>query len=199
MALQPGTGKPPVTVHTRVVATLRLNVTISMPQGLQVIFIENREPLLRFLRARGAGEQAEDLVQEVWLRASTHNSGPIAHPRSYLFRIAHNLLIDIHRADVQRQRREQLWEDVNGSAGDELSDEPLAERSMIARGMLERATNVMDELGEPTTTIFRRFRIDGVGQKIIARDLSVSLATVEKHLQKAYRAMAALKLEFDTE
>lgn len=170
-----------------------------MPQGLQAIFIENREPLLRFLRARGAGEQAEDLVQEVWLRASTHNSGPIAHPRSYLFRIAHNLLIDIHRADVQRQRREQLWEDVNGSAGDELSDEPLAERSMIARGMLERATNVMDELGEPTTTIFRRFRIDGVGQKIIARDLSVSLATVEKHLQKAYRAMAALKLEFDTE
>ena len=199
MALQPGRGKPPVTVHARVVATLRLNVTISMPQGLQVIFIENREPLLRFLRARGAGEQAEDLVQEVWLRASTHNSGPIAHPRSYLFRIAHNLLIDIHRADVQRQRREQLWEDVNRSAGEQLSDEPLAERSMIARGMLERATNVMDELGEPTTTIFRRFRIDGVGQKIIARDLSVSLATVEKHLQKAYRAMAALKREFDTE
>lgn len=170
-----------------------------MPQGLQAIFFENREPLLRYLRARGAGEQAEDLVHEVWLRASTHNSGPVAHPRSYLFRIAHNLMIDIHRADGQRQRREQLWEDVNGSFGDERSDEPSAEHRMVARGMLERATHVIDELGEPTTTIFRRFRIDGVGQKVIARDLSVSLATVEKHLQKAYRAMAALKREFDTE
>jgi RNA polymerase sigma factor (sigma-70 family) len=170
-----------------------------MPHGLEAILFENREPLLRFLRARGAGEQAEDLVQEVWLRASTQTSGPIANPRSYLFRIAHNLMIDIHRGDVQRLRREKLWNDVNGSAGNELSDEPSAERSVIARGMLERATDVMEELGEPTTTIFRRFRIDGVGQKIIARDLSVSLATVEKHLQKAYRAMAALKQEFDTE
>ena len=170
-----------------------------MPQGLQAIFFENRESLLRFLRARGAGEHAEDLVQDIWLRASTQSSGPIAHPRSYLFRIAHNLMIDVHRADGQRQRREQLWEDVNGSSGDELSDEPSAEHRMIALGMLERATHVINELGEPTTTIFRRFRIDGVGQKIIARDLSVSLATVEKHLQKAYRAMAALKREFDTE
>lgn len=170
-----------------------------MPQGLQAIFFENRDPLLRFLRARGAGEKAEDLVQEVWLRASTHSSGPIGHPRSYLFRVAHNLMIDFHRADVQRQRREQIWNDVNGSFGNELSDEPSAERSLIARGMLLRATQVMDELGEPTATIFRRFRIDGIGQKNIARDLSVSLATVEKHLQKAYRAMAALKREFDTE
>ena len=170
-----------------------------MPQGLEAILFENRAALLRFLRARGAGEQAEDLVQEVWLRASAQSSGPIANPRSYLFRIAHNLMIDIHRADVQRQRREQFWHDVNGASGEDPSAEPSAERGMIARGMLERATHVLDELGEPTTTIFRRFRIDGIAQKIIANDLSVSLATVEKHLQKAYRAMAALKKEFDTE
>jgi len=170
-----------------------------MPQGLQAVFFDNREPLLRFLRARGAGEQAEDLVQEVWLRASTPSGGPIANPRSYLFRVAHNLMIDIHRAEVQRRRREQLWSQVNGSSCDDLSDEPSAERSLIAQEMLDRAKHVIDDLGEPATTIFRRFRIDGVGQKIIARDLSVSLATVEKHLQKAYRAMAALKREFDTE
>lgn len=170
-----------------------------MLQGLQAVFFDSQEPLLRFLRARGAGEHAEDLVQEVWLRASTQNSGPIANPRSYLFRVAHNLMIDVHRTNVQRQRREQLWSDVNGASGDDLSDDPSAERSMIASAMLERATHVLNELGEPTTTIFSRFRIEGVGQKIIARDLSVSLATVEKHLQKAYRAMAALKREFDTE
>jgi RNA polymerase sigma factor (sigma-70 family) len=170
-----------------------------MPQGLEAIFFDHRDALLRFLRARGAGAQAEDLVQEVWLRASVQSSGPIANPRSYLFRVAHNLMIDIHRADGQRQQRERLWSDGQGLSGDGPSDEPSAERSLIARGMLERATQLIEELGEPTTTIFRRFRIDGVAQKIIARDLSVSLATVEKHLQKAYRAMAALKREFDTE
>ncbi|MBL0925759.1 MAG: RNA polymerase sigma factor [Sphingomonadaceae bacterium] len=170
-----------------------------MPQGLEAIFFEHRDLLQRFLRARGAGEQAEDLVQEVWLRASAKGSGPIGNPRSYLFRVAHNLMIDIHRSDVQRSRREEYWSDANGGDLAEVSDEPSAERAVIAQSMLARAHDVMDELGEPTTTIFRRFRIDGVGQKTIARDLSVSLATVEKHLQKAYRAMAALKQELDTE
>lgn len=170
-----------------------------MPQGLQAVFLENRDSLLRFLRARGAGDHVEDLVQEVWFRAVAQGSGPVANPRSYLFRVAHNLMIDNHRADIQRSRREQHWSDASGSNRAGVSDEPLIEHSLVARGMLERTQSVLDALGEPTTSIFRRFRIEGVAQKTIARDLGVSLATVEKHLQKAYRAMLTLKKEFDTE
>lgn len=170
-----------------------------MSQGLEAVFFENREPLLRFLRARGAGDRAEDLVHDVWLRATASASGPIANPRAYLFRVANNLMIDNHRAETQRFQREQNWSDVQGSADVGISSEPSIEQSLIARGMLEQAQSVIDDLGEPTTTIFRRFRIDGVAQKTIASDLGVSLATVEKHLQKAYRAMLALKKGFDTE
>lgn len=168
-----------------------------MSQGLEAIFLENREPLLRFLRARGAGVHAEDLVQDVWLRAAASTSGPIGNPRAYLFRVAHNLMIDNHRADTHRVQREKHWSDARGHA--DVANEPSVEQSLVARGMLEQARRVIDDLGEPTTTIFRRFRIDGVAQKSIASELGVSLATVEKHLQKAYRAMLALKKEFDTE
>ncbi len=170
-----------------------------MSQGLQAIFLENREPLLRFLRARGAGDQADDLVQDVWLRAAASARGPVANPRAYLFRVAHNLMIDKHRADTQRVQREQHWSDAHGLADVGLSNEPSIEQSLVARAMLEQAQRVIDDLGEPTTTIFKRFRIDGVAQKSIASEFGVSLATVEKHLQKAYRAMLALKKEFDTE
>ncbi len=170
-----------------------------MSRGLEAVFFENREPLLRFLRARGAGDQAEDLVQDVWLRAAGSAVGPIANPRAYLFRVAHNLMIDIHRADTQRIQREHHWSDTRGTSDAGVSDEPSIEQSLVARGMLEQAQTVIDDLGEPTTTIFRRFRIDGLAQKSIASELGVSLATVEKHLQKAYRAMLALKKEFDTE
>lgn len=170
-----------------------------MSQGLEAIFLENREPLLRFLRARGAGDRADDLVQDVWLRATASAMGPITNPKAYLFRAAHNLMIDNHRADTQRVQRENNWSDALGNEDIGVSNEPSIEQSLIARGMLNRAQSVLDELGEPTTTIFRRFRIDGVAQKSIANDLGVSLATVEKHLQKAYRAMLALKKEFDTE
>jgi RNA polymerase sigma factor (sigma-70 family) len=170
-----------------------------MSQGLEAVFLGNREPLLRFLRARGAGDQADDLVQDVWLRAAASVSGPIANPRAYLFRVAHNLMIDNHRSDTQRSNREHDWSDARGGAVVGISDEPSIEQSLVTRGMLDQAQRVIDDLGEPTTTIFRRFRIDGVAQKCIASDLGVSLATVEKHLQKAYRAMLALKKEFDTE
>ena len=168
-------------------------------QGLEAVFFENRESLLRFLQTRGAGEQAEDFVQEIWMRASSQAAGPIANPRSYLFRIAHNLMIDNQRSDIQRFRREQSWSEVSGGSISGVSDEPSAEHGLVARELLERAQNALEDLGEPTTTIFRRFRIEGIAQKIIARDLAISLATVEKHLQTAYRAMVALKKEFDTE
>jgi RNA polymerase sigma-70 factor (ECF subfamily) len=55
------------------------------------------------------------------------------------------------------------------------------------------------DLGPRVELVFRRFRIEGVGQRLIAEELGVSLTTVEKDLQKAYRAMLALKQSLDTE
>ncbi len=47
--------------------------------------------------------------------------------------------------------------------------------------------------------MFRRFRLDGVSQAEIAREMGVSLSSIEKDLQKAYRALARLKAKFDAE
>jgi RNA polymerase sigma-70 factor (ECF subfamily) len=41
--------------------------------------------------------------------------------------------------------------------------------------------------------VFRRCRLEGVGQVAIARELGVSLSSVEKDLQKASRALAQLR------
>ena len=81
---------------------------IMQHQGLQQIFEENREPLLRYLRAHGAGDSAEDLLQELWLKITATASGPIASPRNYLFRAATNLMID-RRSEAQAQRRDIEW------------------------------------------------------------------------------------------
>ena len=53
------------------------------------------------------------------------------------------------------------------------------------------------DLGERTDTIFRRFRVEGVGQKRIAEELGISINTVEKHLQRAYRALVGLRRRLD--
>ena len=73
--------------------------------GLEAVFLANREVLLRFLRARGGGEGAEDLLQELWVRVHEAGArglgGPVAQPLSYLYRVADNLMRDRYRSQRQ--------------------------------------------------------------------------------------------------
>jgi RNA polymerase sigma factor (sigma-70 family) len=160
--------------------------------GLEAIYVAHRLELLRFLRARGAGDAAEDLVQELWIKASAGASGPIQDPLAYLYRAANNLMIDRARSEISTAQRNRDWTDATSGLS-EASDAPSAERTLLARETLAEAARVIAELGERTDTIFRRFRIDGVGQKRIAEELGISINTVEKHLQRAYRALVGLR------
>ena len=56
---------------------------------------------------------------------------------------------------------------------------------------------MLDALPERTRTIFRRFRIDGEPQRLIADELGISVSAVEKHLARAYQAIADVKLRLD--
>lgn len=158
--------------------------------GLEAVFMESRATLLRFLRARGAGTDAEDILQELWLKLSAmHAQGPIADPLAYLHRMADNLMHDRHRAARRRERREMTWHDMAATSQPDISDDPSPERVLVARDTLRRVEAALEQLSERSRAIFRRFRVDGIGQKIIAREEGISVSAVEKHLQRAYRAL----------
>ena len=70
--------------------------------GLQDVFVAHRPALVRFLRARGAGEEAEDLVQDLWLKLCAGPTGPVDDALAYLYRMADNLMIDRYRARARR-------------------------------------------------------------------------------------------------
>lgn len=170
-----------------------------MATGLSHIFMANRAALLRFLRARGAGEDTEDLLQDIWMKLQAKDVGPIADPLPYLYRTANNLMLDRYRSASRRERREQDWAaGAGGVMADPTEEVPVDER-MILNQRLEEAQAVLRDLGPRVELVFRRFRLEGVGQRVIAEELGISLTTVEKDLQKAYRAMLALKQKMDTE
>lgn len=166
--------------------------------GLEAVFLANRETLMRFLRARGAGDAAEDLLQDLWLRASGAQAGPIAEPLSYLYATANNLMLDRHRSFSRAQKRDHDWTDA-ATTMPGVSDAPSAERVLIGRERLRRVQDALAALGERPAAIFRRFRVDGVGQRDIAQEFGISLSAVEKDLQKAYRVIADLKGRDDAE
>jgi len=165
--------------------------------GLSAVLIANRAPLMRFLRARGAGDDAEDILQELWLKVDRLEAeGPIADPRAYLFRMADNLMHDRVRASMRRSNREQAWTEAGfDPAGQD--ETPSAERALVARQRLRRVEMALATLGERTQLIFRRFRLEGVTQNRIAQEEGISVSAVEKHLQRAYRVVATLVDEDD--
>ena len=159
--------------------------------ALAKAFMAGRAPLLRYLRARGAADDAEDCLQELWIRAEANADQDIADPLAYLYRMAHNLMLDRQRTAQRRQNRERSYRrDVQGGDGD-ADDSPEAERVLIGRERLRQVDHVLAGLGRRTEYIFRRHRVDEIGQRDIAAELGLTLSAVEKHLQKAYRAIAA--------
>lgn len=165
------------------------------PGGLQQMLMADRARLLRFLRARGAGDDAEDLFQDLWQRIGQMPHQPISDPQAYLFRAAENLMRDRRRSEASRERRQQEWH----ATGMPDHVEPPGDRALIAREQLREVSRTLAAQGARVEFVFRRCRLDGVGQSIIARELGISLSSVEKDLNKAARALAQLRAKFDAE
>lgn len=166
--------------------------------GLEAVFLANRTRLCGFLKSHGAGDDAEDLVQELWLRIARTDPGPVDQPLAYLYRAANNLMLDRYRSARQSTQREQAWSDAATTIPGR-SDAPAEDRRLIAREEVHLASTALAELGPRAATAFRRHRIDGVPQREIARELGVSLSTVESDLRRGYAAMIALRLRLRDE
>ena len=165
--------------------------------GLEQVYLLNRGALLRFLRARGAGDSAEDLLQELWIKAASAAAGPIRDPLPYLYRTANNLMLDRHRGRIREARRELEFAAPSDSAGEPASSAPSGEQALISRQELRTAQEALAALGDRTEAVFRRFRLDGASQKQIAEEQGISLSAVEKHLQKAYRLLLQIRRQSD--
>ena len=155
----------------------------------------HRNGLIRFLQALRRGVDAaeiEDTVQELWLRCRDIDTRNIDDPKSYLYRMAQNLAVDRGRRAARGLSCEADWGYVNGRVASSV-EEATAERSLIARDALAKIDRILKKIGERPSWIFRRYRIDGVQQCLIAAELGVSLSTVEKDLRKAYQAILGVE------
>lgn len=153
-------------------------------------FLRNRAMIARYLRARGAGEQAEDLLQELWIKITAMPAqGEVSDPASYLFRMAHNLMLDRHRAGRRSADRDHQYHAMSDLTGAGHDPAPSPDRVLIAKQQLAEVDRVLKSLGTRTDYIFRRHRVEEVPQREIAAELGITVSAVEKHLQKAYRAV----------
>jgi RNA polymerase sigma-70 factor (ECF subfamily) len=163
----------------------------SPAQGIEGVLLDNRTRIIRFLQVRGAGDAAEDLFQDLWMRLTERQTGPIAEPLSYVMRAANNLMLDRYRSARQSDLRDKAW----GEAA--ATQSPSTETALISREQLALVEASITATGERPARIFRRFRVDGQNQRDIASEMGVSLSTVEADLRKVYAALAVIRRQFD--
>lgn len=160
---------------------------------LEEAYLAHRERLLRFLRARGGGEAAEDLLQELWLRLAAAPDPAAAAGLGYMMRAADRLMIDRYRSERQSALRDKAWAEAQPGMADGVAPAPGPERDLAARQEVARVERALADLGPRAAAILRRHRIDGLTQRAIAAEFGVSLSTVESDLRRAYAAILATR------
>jgi RNA polymerase sigma-70 factor (ECF subfamily) len=160
--------------------------------GLTRLYDEHRAEILRYLRARtGNAAEADDVLQELWLKLQSSDSGPVANGRAYLFRMAHNLMLDRLREQRRRRIRDSSWsmERSAGATGDgDLIDpDGSTEEELMANEQLSRLTAAIGELPEGARRAFCLHKIDGLSHGEVAARLGISRSGVEKHIAVAMK------------
>ncbi|BCA52865.1 putative RNA polymerase sigma factor FecI [Nitrospira sp. KM1] len=156
---------------------------------LSDLFFQHEQDLFRFLVRRiKCVFTARDLTQELFLKISAQqDTCHIQNQKAYLFRMAANLATDYQR--IERNRAEILAE-----ANDILwggAEHRHAERVIIARQELARLEQALNELPSMSRNIFQLNRFGHKTQQEIAKELGVSISTVEAHIRKVLDHLSA--------
>ena len=153
--------------------------------------VEYGPALRRFFSKRAGAADAEDLVQEVFLRLQARAAGDaVENVERYLFRIANNVLVDRHRSEASHGL---TYADPIDLAY-QLADDVSPERTLVAKQTLGQLSVALRELPPRTREAFIFHRFEEMTYPVIARRMGISVTGVEKLIKRAL-AQLALKVE----
>lgn len=140
------------------------------------LFTAHRSALVTYAaRILGDRGHAEDVVQEAYLRLDTAmGEQAVLDPLAYLYRIVHNLALDVQRKLARERSRTASGVDA---MADIAEDRPSPEREAAARAEVRLVAQAMAELPERTRVALELHRFAGCSIREIANRLDISVGT----------------------
>ena len=160
--------------------------------GLESVYHAERPKLMRLLCARtGNDAEAEDLLQELWIRVRQPSQGPIANGLPYLYRMAQNLVVDRQREVQRRAKRERQWLDQHSAGaakgGEPADGSPNPEEAILDHEEGARLVAALETLPPGARQVLTLHKVDGLSHAQIADRLGISKSGVEKHMAVAMK------------
>lgn len=146
------------------------------------LYLQHRGELINYASALlSTREQAEDLVQEAWLKFEHQSLEQVQQPIGYLFRMVRNLAMDELRSQQAQQRWLCPMEQVEQFASDSADPAQAASR----RTSLERLQHALNQLDEDSRLAFEMHRFGGCTLQQIAQQLGISSSSAHRLVQHA--------------
>lgn len=143
------------------------------PRSLLTLLIEKRGALLKAAaKITGCRSRAEDVVQDAYFRltAMSLKELPLKAQTSYLYNVVRNLAIDQYRKQGLEQK--YFCSEEEGWGVDTSSATP--DQICLQREMLGIVDTALSQLPKRTRYAFEMYRVHGMQQKEIAKELGVS-------------------------
>ena len=160
------------------------------------VFEEHRRLLFSTAyRMLGSVADAEDTVQDAWLRWADTDQTRVEHPKAYLVRTVTNL--SLNRLNSARARRESY---VGPWLPEPLLTSPdVADSAELAESVSMAMMIVLETLSPLERAVFLLREVFGYAYSEIATSLDRSVATVRQASHRAREHVAARQPRFDTD
>jgi RNA polymerase sigma factor (sigma-70 family) len=144
------------------------------------MFQENETILKRFLRRFMSNfHDVEDICQETILRAlEAEKSREINEPRAFLFGVTKNIV----RKKLDKESRTVIDFIEDFTPQEYLAEEPGVEETIDSRRQMQIFTAAVATLPQQCQRVFVMKKVYGYSHKEIAKQLGISISTVEKHV-----------------
>ena len=172
-------------------------------QFLQQLVEDYGSSLERFLsRKLDNPADAAEVAQEAFLRIyRLKQPEKLDNARAFLFQVASNLAVDQlrHRSLHYRFLKSEESQAVDTEASEPLAGAASPEQILNAREKLARIYEAIDQLPAKCRQAFLLHRNSGMSYNEIARELDVSVSSVEKYILQALKQCRAALARYSTE
>lgn len=147
--------------------------------GIYGAFLESESALKRFIRRfLYKTEDIDEIAQETFLRAYKATQGrEIDSPKAYLFQVARSLAY----SELARKTR-KLTEYLEDAVEEEAEHTAPLEDEVAAQQKVRLYLDAISELPPQCRRVFLMRKVQAMPYKAIAKTLSISESSVDKHL-----------------